>query len=138
MDPFYSLVLWRKNQLLTLKIDKQLHNKKDIVDQILCYKWKSFVCMPYHKVWFPLYAHTLLAYLMRTLWSHGHATHNQDWDLIPESWKMSDRSVAQWKPAPRHQHYWNEVEWRHEVSSSLISQIQFVQELKNTRITLRR
>jgi hypothetical protein len=45
-----------------------------------------------------------------------HATHNQDWDLIPESQKRSDRSVIQWKPAPRHQYYWNEVEWRHEAS----------------------
>jgi hypothetical protein len=24
--------------------------------------------------------------------------------------------VTQWKPAPRHQHYWNEVEWCHETS----------------------
>jgi len=32
----------------------------------------------------------------------------KDWDLIPESRKRSDRSVTQWKPAPRHQHYWIE------------------------------
>jgi len=37
-----------------------------------------------------------------------HTTHNQDWDLIPESRNRSDRSVTQWKPAPRHQHYWIE------------------------------
>jgi len=37
-----------------------------------------------------------------------HATHNQDWDLIPERRNRSDRSVTQWKPAPRHQHYWIE------------------------------
>ena len=46
--------------------------------------------------------------LMWTSWSHGHATHNQDWDLIPESRNRSDRSVTKWKPAPRHQHYWIE------------------------------
>jgi len=38
-------------------------------------------------------------------WSHGHTTHNQDWDLILESQNRFDRSVTQWKPAPRHQHY---------------------------------
>jgi len=32
--------------------------------------------------------------LMRTLWSRGYATHNQDWDLVLESQKKSDRSVA--------------------------------------------
>jgi len=28
------------------------------------------------------------------------------------------------------EHYWNDVEWRHEASESLISQIQFIQEPK--------
>ena len=37
---------------------------------------------------------------MRTSWSRGHATHNQDWDLIPESRNRYDKSVSQWKPAP--------------------------------------
>jgi len=37
-----------------------------------------------------------------------HVTHNQDWDLIPESRNRSGRSVTQWKPATRHQHYWIE------------------------------
>jgi hypothetical protein len=46
--------------------------------------------------------------VMWTSWSRGHATHNQDWDLISKSRNRSDRSVTQWKPAPRHQHYWNE------------------------------
>ena len=29
---------------------------------------------------------------MRTSWSCGHATHNQDWDLISESWNRFDKS----------------------------------------------
>jgi hypothetical protein len=45
-----------------------------------------------------------------------HATYNQDWDMILESRNRSDRSVTQWKPAPRHQHYWNEVELCHKAS----------------------
>jgi len=32
-------------------------------------------------------------------------THNLDWDMILESRNRSDRSVTQWKPSPRHQHY---------------------------------
>jgi hypothetical protein len=40
----------------------------------------------------------------------GHATQNKDSDLVPESLNRSDRSVTQWKPAPRYQDYWNEVE----------------------------
>ena len=32
-------------------------------------------------------------------------THNLEWDMILESRNRSDRSVTQWKPSPRHQHY---------------------------------
>jgi len=32
---------------------------------------------------------------MQASWSRGHATDNQDWDLIPESQNRSDRSVTQ-------------------------------------------
>jgi hypothetical protein len=35
--------------------------------------------------------------LMRTWWSRGHTTHNQDWNMILESGNMSKRSVTQWK-----------------------------------------
>lgn len=34
-----------------------------------------------------------------------HATRNKEWDLISECRKRSERSVTQWKPTPRHQHY---------------------------------
>jgi len=61
--------------------------------------------------------------LMQTSQSCGHATHNQDCDLIIKSRKRSGRSVTQWKHVPRHRHFWNEVESRHEVSYSLINQI---------------
>jgi hypothetical protein len=54
--------------------------------------------------------------LMRTSLSRGHVTHNQNWDLIPESRNRFERSMPRWKPAPRHQHFWNEVEWCHKTS----------------------
>jgi hypothetical protein len=38
---------------------------------------------------------SVAALMMRTSWSCGHAIHNQDWDLILESWNRYDRSVTQ-------------------------------------------
>jgi len=34
--------------------------------------------------------------------------------------------VTQWKPTPRHQHYWNEVEWCHKLSKLMMMQLRLI------------
>jgi hypothetical protein len=53
--------------------------------------------------------------MMQTSWSRGHATHNQDWDLIPESRNRSVRSDTM-ETRPKAPTLLEWVEWRHKAS----------------------
>ena len=81
----------RSNEFLTTRLDMSLIELKWFICDWIKWNW----CEPR---------------------DHVVTQRNQDWDLIPKSQNRFDKSVTQWKPALKHQHYWNEVKLYHETS----------------------
>jgi hypothetical protein len=57
-----------------------------------------------------------------TSWLHDYETHNQDWNLIPESWKRSDKNVtlviSRTQECKNHSHIQAEnLEWYYSITT---------------------